>query len=274
MPCSFVCIASHQLWAIIPPMKDQHIAQLEARLESLIEGTFAHFFGRKIRAQDIALQLARAMENGLRAATSDDPRPLAPDRYEIQVNAQTAHYLNENQPDLTAVLSEYMVDLATNANYRLDASPLIEIVADDNMAGGKISVEAAHLSESENSTNIMDKVAIPIPDDQPKDAQLVIGSRVVLLDEPLLNIGRGLDNHIVLDDPHVSRKHAQIRLRFGRYTLFDIQSRGGTFVNDVLIRQHTLQSGDVVRMGHTRLLYLEEDETEQTDHRPPLQDDL
>jgi hypothetical protein len=250
-------------------MKDRHIAQLETRLESLIEGAFAHFFGRKLRAQDIALQLARAMENGLRASGTSDPRPVAPDYYEIRVNADTAHHLTHHQPDLTTLLSGHMVDLATHANYRLDASPVIEIVSDNEMAAGKITVWARHLSAGGQSTNTMQKVAIPVPDNKPKDAQLVIGSRIIPLEEPLMNVGRSLENHITIDDPHVSRHHAQIRLRFGRYTLFDNKSRGGTFVNDVLVRQHTLQAGDVIRMGQTRLLYLEDDETEQTDHNPP-----
>jgi len=35
----------------------------------------------------------------------------------------------------------------------------------------------------------------------------------------------------VLDDRRVSRRHAEVRLRLGRYTLYDLQSTNGTFVN-------------------------------------------
>ena len=62
----------------------------------------------------------------------------------------------------------------------------------------------------------------------------------------------------VVDDRAVSRYHLQLRLRFGRYTLFDIQSQGGTLVNEVKIKEHNLQTGDVIQIGNTRLVYMED----------------
>ncbi len=111
---------------------------------------------------------------------------------------------------------------------------------------------------------------MPQTRDDLKRPQLVVGTRTILLDEPLINIGRHPDNHIVLDDRRVSRHHLQIRLRFGTYTLFDGQSSSGTFVNDIATREHNLQSGDVIRVRNTRLLYLEDDEEEQTNRGAPL----
>jgi hypothetical protein len=57
-------------------MNDRLISQLEARLEKITEGLFAHFFGKRIQAHDIALQLVRALEDGLKPAQDGDTRPL------------------------------------------------------------------------------------------------------------------------------------------------------------------------------------------------------
>ena len=96
-------------------MKEQHIARLEAQLERLVESAFTHFFGKKIRAQDIAVQLARAMENGIEASSTDDTRPLAPDQYVIYMNPDVCQHLFERQPALPQVLSQHTVELASNA---------------------------------------------------------------------------------------------------------------------------------------------------------------
>lgn len=105
----------------------------------------------------------------------------------------------------------------------------------------------------------------------PRMARLVInGRRTVPLSTSLVNIGRADHNDIILDDPHVSRHHAQIRLRWGVYTLFDVESAAGTFVNEVRVREHRLQNGDTIRLGQSLLLYLMEDSLSSTAHFEPV----
>ncbi|MEM6281009.1 MAG: DUF3662 and FHA domain-containing protein [Chloroflexota bacterium] len=255
-------------WAIMRPMNDKHINQLEARLESLIEGAFAHLFGRQIRAQDIALQLARAMEDNLRQGTGDDRRPLAPDHYRIIMNPTAHKILVKRRPDLLTALSGHLVDLATRTGYRLDNPPVVEFETDDSLPDGRVRVVANHIHHSASSTGIMEPVTLPESTRMPVNAQVALEKQIILLQEPLLNVGRHLSNQIVIDDPHISRHHAQIRLRFGRYTIFDVQSRTGTFVNDVMVKSHELQSGDVIRVGNTRLIYFD-DEDDTTAYNLP-----
>jgi pSer/pThr/pTyr-binding forkhead associated (FHA) protein len=113
---------------------------------------------------------------------------------------------------------------------------------------------------------------IDIPDMRaPQNPQLIInGQDTYPLKEPLINIGRSRDNHIVLDDPYSSRHHAQLRLRFGVYTLFDTQSQGGIMVNDVIVREHRLQAGDVIKLGKTQMVYLEDSPHLQTETVDPI----
>lgn len=244
-------------------MNNQHFSQFEAQLERLIEGAFAHLFSKSVRAQDIALQLARAMQSEAGTTHGSDPRPVAPDYYTIRMNPATCAQLEERQPVLPQILSKHLVELATNSGYKLNHQPQIVIVPDETLPSNGLRVEARHSGGMhDTSTAVMRRADIPMPEKtpQPRGSQLVInGEQTISLTDAVVNIGRSRENHIVLDDPYISRHHAQMRLRFGHYTLFDIQSQTGTFVNDARIRQHQLQAGDVIRVGKTRMVYLEED---------------
>src|SRR5262249_44454585 len=68
------------------------------------------------------------------------------------------------------------------------------------------------------------------------------------LNTPLL-VGRGASNHIVLDDPRISRQHARIAPeRDGTY-LYDLNSANGSIVNGLSLTKHRLQLNDVIRFG-------------------------
>ena len=239
-------------------MNNQAIARVEAKLERLIEGAFAQLFSKAIRPQDIALHLSRAMETGVQAATDGDPRPFAPDCYTIRLNAEVCEHLLTRQGDLAAILAQHLVELASTAGYRLSAAPSIQLNATPTLEPNQIIVDTQHLNGAAPSTAVMNRIEIE-ESPAPQNPQLILNGKFVLpLTDPLINIGRSRDNHIVLDDPYVSRHHAQLRLRFGVYMIFDIRSQDGVLVNDVVVREHRLQPGDVIRLGKTQLVYLED----------------
>ena len=240
-------------------MNEQDIARLEAQLERLIEGTFARFFGKQGRAQDIALQLARAMEDNAISDPRNELRAIAPDHYVIMMPSFIATKLLQNQPTLPQILSDHLVELATNVGYRLNSHPIVEIITNDASKTDAITVIANHGKKRHSTTAVMKRVEIDAGVEAPQNPQLLIqGKPPILLETDVINIGRSRDNHIVVDDRSVSRYHLQIRLRFGRYTLFDTQSQGGTLVNNVRIKEHNLQTGDVIQIGSTRLVYMED----------------
>jgi hypothetical protein len=252
------------------PMNDQAISRLEARLERLIEGAFAQLFSKTIRAQDIALHLSRAMENSIQPSTDGDPRPYAPDMYTIRLNPNVYDHLIARQPELASLLGQHLVELASSVGYRLHDVPTISIVAATNIETSELFVEARHRSGVVPATAVMKRIEMP-ETTAPKNPQLIInGEQTVPLSDTVINIGRSRDNQIVLNDPYASRHHVQLRLRFGVYTLFDTQSQGGVYVNDVVVREHRLQPGDVIRLGKTQMVYFEEPAAWQTETGMPL----
>jgi hypothetical protein len=68
-------------------------------------------------------------------------------------------------------------------------------------------------------------------------------------------LGRHRNNDIVISDPKVSSFHARIDRSAEGFTLNDLKSRNGTFLNGKRIETGVLTTGDEVRLGTARLLY-------------------
>jgi hypothetical protein len=81
------------------------------------------------------------------------------------------------------------------------------------------------------------------------------GSRF-LLDQDVTTAGRHPDSDIFLDDVTVSRRHAEFRREGTGYTVHDVGSLNGTYVNRERIDAVPLAGGDEVQIGKFRLVYL------------------
>ena len=81
------------------------------------------------------------------------------------------------------------------------------------------------------------------------------GSRF-LLDQDVTTAGRHPDSDIFLDDVTVSRRHAEFRREGNGYTVHDVGSLNGTYVNREPIDAAPLSGGDEVQIGKFRLVYL------------------
>lgn len=69
-----------------------------------------------------------------------------------------------------------------------------------------------------------------------------------------LTIGRHHGCDVVLGDPEISRRHAHLRLRDGRWVLQDLESTNGTYVNGVRVGRCQLRPGDHVSVGGVDLV--------------------
>jgi signal transduction histidine kinase len=75
------------------------------------------------------------------------------------------------------------------------------------------------------------------------------------LEEAVHSIGRTQNHSIRLHDTEVSRNHAELVRRGDSYTVRDLGSSNGTFVNGRLVSEHDLANGDQVQVGRSLLLY-------------------
>jgi hypothetical protein len=81
------------------------------------------------------------------------------------------------------------------------------------------------------------------------------GSRY-LLDTDVVSAGRHPESDIFLDDITVSRRHAEFRRDGKGYTVADVGSLNGTYLNRGRIDESGLSNGDEVQIGKFRLVFL------------------
>jgi pSer/pThr/pTyr-binding forkhead associated (FHA) protein len=84
---------------------------------------------------------------------------------------------------------------------------------------------------------------------------LIWDGRDVTLERGVTVIGRSSGCDIVLDDPNVSRRHAEVRRLGEGYSLVDLGSTNGTEVNGQRVGETSLMNGDVIGVGTTRLTF-------------------
>lgn len=110
---------------------------------------------------------------------------------------------------------------------------------------------------SETKATPLDTGSLNFEDEKvPENSFLIVeGVKIYPLTQPVVNIGRRLDNQLIIDDPRVSRNHAQLRAIKGRFVVFDLNSTGGTFVNGQRTSQSVLYPGDVVSLAGVALIF-------------------
>jgi len=90
------------------------------------------------------------------------------------------------------------------------------------------------------------------------NAYLIVNSEVYQINSALTNMGRKMDNHIVLNDPRVSRNHAQIREVDQHFILLDLNSTGGTMVNGKKVSKSILYSGDTISLAGLEVKFVQD----------------
>jgi hypothetical protein len=160
--------------------------------------------------------------------------------------------------------NDILVNLLQEVGLIENNSPEIEIVKNENLLTGEVI-----LRNGEQIGPRLDKTAaMPALESQevpgtldtipPYAFVIVNGLDTFALNQPVVNIGRRLENNLVIEDPRISREHAQIRAVKGKYVILDLNSSGGTFVNSVRVSQQVLFPGDVISLAGLPLVYGED----------------
>ena len=76
------------------------------------------------------------------------------------------------------------------------------------------------------------------------------------LDSDVVSVGRDPDSDIFLDDITVSRRHAEVQRDGARYSIRDVGSLNGTYVNRRLVDEGELNEGDEVQVGKFKLVFV------------------
>ena len=233
------------------------LESLERQLEALVERAIPRLLGSRLSTTVIAGQLARTMDDGVR--WDERGKGFAPDQYALTLHPEDVETLLSQAPELREELARGLSEAARDHGFLLAAEPEVTLAADPTLARWDVRVVAWHRARPLEFTQGMPRESRTEPGRVPAGAFLIIdGGKHFPLDRPVVNIGRRLDNQIILEDPHVSRTHAQLRVREGRFVLFDLGSTSGTQVNGRRSKQHVLRPGDVIAIAGSNMVYGED----------------
>jgi len=235
----------------------EQFAKLEGQLEKLFEGSLARLLGEDLSTATLASQLARTMVDGVRRDEAGNA--YAPNEFALTLNPEDVERVLGQAPEIQTTLSKGLTQVARQCGYFMAQEPNITLASDPTLNRRELRVISWHSTNPLEFTQAMVREPSTTTSKLPGGAFLILddGSHFAL-DRPVINVGRRIDNQIILEDEHVSRTHAQLRVRDSRFVLFDLGSSSGTKVNGRKVKQHILRAGDVITIAALRMVYGED----------------
>jgi len=213
------------------------LREVEQRLERLVEGAFSKGLRGGLQPVEIGRRLTREMDLLRRVGVRG---LIAPNFFVVTLSAEDAERFRSFVDVLARELGDAAREHARTEGYSFVGPVEVEIHLDESLRAGRFTVEA-DVAEG--------------PDGAPAGSLVLAdGSRVVLGAEPVV-IGRLPECAVVLSDPNVSRRHAQVTRQGTEIVVADLQSTNGTRVNGVPVRERVLHDGDEITVGTTSIRY-------------------
>ncbi len=230
------------------------LSDIEKRLQTLIEVHLIKYLPGPAFQDRIARHMAEALRANLNTQALEDLHKAIPGHFLLVVHPATLEKW-EKEPRLLEGLSKVFGIVADEMGLKFSSAPMLTLTQDATLALESLDVRPQEKGQAEMTAtqNIQEGV---IEDAPARTAFLIVGgTKVFPLDRPVTNIGRRLDNHLVVEDPRISRYHAQIRYVRGRFIIFDLNSSGGMFVNGQRSTQSVLYPGDVISLAGMPIVF-------------------
>ena len=245
------------------------LRNLEAKLEGLFEGAFSKTFKSKVQPVDIARKLSKEMQDNKTVSIS---RTYVPNQYVVWLSTADRAQFEGYEDGVKKELSDYLLEHARSEGLALLTRPTVDFQTDERLGLGEFGIQAmlvrppeeersdaepepAEFGHTMVSSVDRDARRIDAPEAASGRAMLVgRGKRTVLSGNRVL-IGRSRDCDVTLDDPNVSRRHAELRREGSTWLVSDLGSTNGVKVNGRRVDNHPLSSGDELVFGLEHLTF-------------------
>ena len=250
------------------------LRNLEAKLGGLVEGAFGRAFKTNVQPVELAHKLAKEMDDNQMASVS---RVYVPNHYRVFLSPQDREQFTSYEPALRKELSDYLLEHARQEGLALTSRPQVELHTDERLDLGEFGIQAQLLAppEEERPAGAPEPVApsagdfghtmVYSPDREEvrrlepatdrRQALLVGDGRRSVLHGNRTVIGRSRDCDVVVSDPNVSRRHAEVRHSEDGWAVVDLDSTNGVKVNGRRVDHAPLRPGDRIRIGVTELTF-------------------
>ncbi len=226
--------------------------RFENRLEQAISGAFAKAFRSAVQPVEISAALEREVDNNAQILSRN--RRLVPNVFVVELSEADLDRLSAYHAAMADELTNSLQDHAENQSYVFPGPVSIDFEQADDLSTGRFRVRSRAQAKVTG-----------------KDTSAQVGKARVLLDvngsqhalhPPGVVVGRGTDVDIRINDPGVSRRHAEFGIELGsgrrgsegmRIAVRDLGSTNGLRVDGVKVAQSPLEHGSTVKIGNTTL---------------------
>jgi len=227
------------------------LQRFENRLEQLVSGVFARAFRSAVQPVEIAAALQREVDNSAQILSRN--RRLAPNSFHVELSTADHERLAPYSSTLASELTQMLREHADEQSYVFTGPVSIAFEESEELGTGRFRVRSAALAE-----------VTPSGDSRASDTA-VRRANVILevngmkhpLEPPGLVVGRGAEADLQINDPGVSRRHAEIRVAPGdtvpQVSVVDLGSTNGMQVNGSRVQQAMLGEGATIKIGSTTM---------------------
>ena len=266
------------------------LQRFERRLEGMVGLAFARIFKGKVHPAEIAKALQREADE--QRSVLGEGRVLAPNVYVVTLGRTDFEHLGQWSDQLAGELADMVAEHIDDEGYQVFDKVTVRLERDSDLPTGVFEVSSHVADPARPASRENAAVAGPpanghpplpplpplrgrVATDTGKQGPSFVGragnrpgvTHVLVVDGPGTRhelstgrnvIGRGTEADIRLPDTGVSRKHVDVVLDGGTATVEDLGSTNGTLVNGRRVSRHALSDGDVIRIGHSVLVYRQE----------------
>lgn len=248
----------------------KEVTFLERLAENLLEGSFNRVLKPKLQPVQIAKALAREMERNQMVGADG---PLAPNHFVTYLHPDDLATITGFQSSLEHELANYLTGLASRRGLKLLSPPQVRLVAGGARAKvGRVAVESSLVDAPPNpslpegsglqpgweGTAEMPAVIVdvpPTPVEKRESALVDETGQPIPLSQNETNLGRGVDNDIVIESPDISRQHAKIVREGSEFVIVDLGSTNGSFVDGRRVTRQVLSEGNIISLGSARFIF-------------------
>ena len=245
---------------------------IEQRLERLFEGVFGRAFRTNVQPVELARKLAKEMDEHRSTSVT---RIYVPNEYTIYLSSADREQFEGFENSLVSELEEYLTEHAARENYALLTPPRVLFETDDDLGVGEFGIATRMAQPEPGSDDAPATGATMIykPRTQPTEAaslaELGVEKEVAVLswngqrrvlDRKRSVLGRSRDADVQIEDPNISRRHAEIVQEGSAYWLVDLGSTNGTEVDGRRVQRARLDDGSRFTVGETTVTFSTERE--------------
>jgi len=226
-------------------------ARFEKKVEGAVSGVFARAFKGDVQPVEIAARLQRELDAEAKLVSRD--KRLVPNDFTVGLSQHDHDKLAPYANTLNGELATQLRNHAREMGYVFNGPVKIGFELDSSLPTGRFTVASQAVAGITPRAGRATETSI-------SRAPLVLevnGTRHPL-QPPGLVIGRGSDADLRINDPGISRRHAQIRVNPAgprmQIDIIDLGSTNGILVNGQRVQQAVLQEGSRIEIGSTRML--------------------